>query len=79
MTLVGLPDAAHEGSAVLRNVGTVYRSTLYSVPKDLNFKPDIESRIHEILCLQQSGIFIHRRVRKIATSEFWVRNVLVDE
>jgi len=54
MTLLGLPDAAHECSTILPNLDTVYKSTLYSVPKDLNFKSNIELRIHEVLCLQQS-------------------------
>jgi len=77
MTLLGLPDAAHECSTILRNLDTVHKSPLYgSVPTDLNFKPNIELRIHEILRLQQSRAFIHRSVRKIATSEWWIRNVL---
>ena len=56
---------AHEGSTILRNLDCVYKSTLYSVPKDSNFKPDIELYIHEILCLQQCRVFIHRLFRKL--------------
>jgi len=52
MTLLGLPDAEHVGSTILPNLDTIYKWTLYSVPKDLNFEPDIELCIHEILCLQ---------------------------
>jgi hypothetical protein len=52
MTLLGLPDAAHDGSTLLPNLRTIYQSTLYSVPTNLNVKPDIEVCINEILCLQ---------------------------
>jgi hypothetical protein len=54
---------------------TVYKSTLYGVPKDLNFKPDMELRIHEILRLQQYRFFLLWRVRKITTSDCWLRHV----
>jgi len=49
MTLLGLPDATHVGSTILPNLDTIYKWTLCSVPKDLNFEPDIELCIHEIL------------------------------
>jgi len=49
MTPLGLPDTAHPPK-----LWYCLQSTLYSVPKDLNFKPDIELCSHEIHCLQQS-------------------------
>ena len=75
MTLLGLFDAADEGNTILRNLDIIYKSTLYSVPKDLNFTPDIELCIHEILRLQQFRLWFLMHVRKIAKGDCWLRHV----